>query len=67
MAQGRIEDRVAIITGGGPGIGKATAGLFGQKVRRCDRGDLSGSDGEQVAKSIGGPFVATDVREAKAP
>ena len=29
-------------------------------------GDLPGSDGEQVAKSIGGLFVATDVREAKA-
>ncbi len=29
-------------------------------------GDLPSSEGEQVAKSIGGLFVATDVREAKA-
>src|SRR5216684_4250489 len=66
MAQGRIADRVAIITGGGSGIGKATAELFAQEGAKVVIGDLPASAGEQVAKSIDGMFVATDVREAKA-
>src|SRR6266436_2044726 len=66
MAQGRIADRVAIITGGGSGIGKATAELFAQEGAKVVIGDLPSSTGEQVAKSIDGIFVATDVREAKA-
>ena len=66
MAQGRIADRVAIITGGGSGIGKATAELFAKEGAKVVIGDLPASAGEQVAKSIDGMFVATDVGEAKA-
>ena len=66
MAQGRIADRVAIITGGGSGIGKATAELFAKEGAKVVIGDLPASAGDQVAKSIDGMFVATDVREATA-
>lgn len=66
MAQGRIADRVAIITGGASGIGKATAELFAQEGAKVVIGDLPDSEGEKIAKQIGGMFVATDVREAKA-
>jgi NAD(P)-dependent dehydrogenase (short-subunit alcohol dehydrogenase family) len=66
MAQGRIADRVAIITGGASGIGKATAELFAQEGAKVVIGDLADSEGEKIAKQIGGMFVATDVREAKA-
>src|SRR5258708_25570295 len=65
MAEGRLANRVAIITGGASGIGKATAELFAEHGAKVVIGDLPNSEGEQVAKSIGGLFVATDVREAK--
>jgi NAD(P)-dependent dehydrogenase (short-subunit alcohol dehydrogenase family) len=65
MAQGRIADRVAIVTGAGSGIGKATAELFAQEGAKVIVADLANSPGEAVAKEIGGIFVATDVREPK--
>jgi meso-butanediol dehydrogenase/(S,S)-butanediol dehydrogenase/diacetyl reductase len=66
MAQGRIADRVAIVTGGGSGIGKATVELFAQEGAKVVIGDLPASAGEQVAKSVDGLFVPTDVRDPKA-
>ena len=59
MAQGRIADRIAIVTGGGSGIGKATAELFAQEGAKVVIGDLPTGEAEQVAKSIGGLFVPT--------
>ena len=66
MAQGRIADRIAIVTGGGSGIGKATAELFAQEGAKVVIGDLPSGEGDQVAQSIGGTFVPTDVRDPKA-
>jgi NAD(P)-dependent dehydrogenase (short-subunit alcohol dehydrogenase family) len=65
VAQGRIADRVAIVTGGGSGIGKATVEVFAQEGGRVIVGDLPDSAGEEVAKAIGGTFVATDVGDPK--
>ncbi len=63
---GKISGRIAIVTGGASGIGKATAELFAREGAKVVIGDLASSEGEKVAKEIGGTFVATDVREAKA-
>ena len=62
---GRIADRVAIVTGGASGIGKATVEVFAQEGAKVVIGDLAESEGEKVAKEIGGTFVATDVADPK--
>jgi len=66
MADGRIANKVAIVTGGGSGIGKATAELFSKEGAEVLIGDLPTSHGEQVAKAIGATFVATDVKNSQA-
>jgi NAD(P)-dependent dehydrogenase (short-subunit alcohol dehydrogenase family) len=65
MAQGRIEGKVAIVTGGASGIGRATAELFSQEGAKVVIGDLAESGGEESAKSLGAIFVPTDVRDPK--
>ena len=65
MAQGRIADQVAIVTGGASGIGKATVELFANEGAKVVVADLANSDGESVAKQAGGVFVATDVRDPR--
>jgi NAD(P)-dependent dehydrogenase (short-subunit alcohol dehydrogenase family) len=65
MAEGRLQNRVAIVTGGASGIGKATAELFVKEGAKVIIGDLASSKGAEVAQQIGATFVATDVRESK--
>jgi len=66
MAQGRLADRVAIVTGGASGIGKATAERFAAEGAKVVIGDLERSEGAKIAEKLGGLFVATDVGEAAA-
>lgn len=66
MAQGTIANRVAIVTGGGSGIGQATAERFAREGAKVVIGDLPDSNGAQVAQAVGGLFVPTDVRDPKA-
>ncbi len=65
----RLESKVALITGAGSGIGRATAELFGREGARVVVADLSVEGGEATVEAIrelGGDaiFVQADVSSA---
>ncbi|HVA69249.1 MAG TPA: SDR family NAD(P)-dependent oxidoreductase, partial [Candidatus Binataceae bacterium] len=49
---GRVAGKVALITGGGSGIGKATALLFGREGAKVVVADYNPEGGERTAKEI---------------
>ena len=64
---GRLDGKVAIITGGASGMGEATTQLFVKEGARVVVGDLQGEKGEALAASIGPEcaFVHTDVASSE--
>jgi 3alpha(or 20beta)-hydroxysteroid dehydrogenase len=54
-----LKDKVAVITGGASGIGKATGLRFSQAGAKVVLADIQ--DGSDVAREAGGIFVKTDV------
>jgi NAD(P)-dependent dehydrogenase (short-subunit alcohol dehydrogenase family) len=58
---GRLDGRVAVVTGGCSGIGLATVRRFAQEGARVVIGDLDDAGGERVAEEVGGAYVHCDV------
>src|SRR5689334_6371133 len=59
----RLQDRVAVITGAGSGIGLATARRFAAEGAKVIAVDLPEDAGKAVADEVGGEFVACDVSD----
>ena len=64
----RLEDKVAIVTGGAAGIGRAICELFAQEGAKVVLGDIDADGGRETAARIGdaggdATFVSTDVSQ----
>jgi NAD(P)-dependent dehydrogenase (short-subunit alcohol dehydrogenase family) len=57
----RLQDRVAVITGAGSGIGLASARRFAAEGARVVAVDIDKVAGQAAAEETGGAFVAADV------
>jgi NAD(P)-dependent dehydrogenase (short-subunit alcohol dehydrogenase family) len=59
----RLQDKVAIVTGAGRGIGEATARAMAAQGAKVVVAELDPATGERTAAEIGGLFVPCDVRD----
>ncbi len=62
----RLQGRVAVITGGGSGIGLASAHRLAAEGARVVVADVDEQAGRAAADAVGGTFVATDVTDPAA-
>src|ERR687892_1746732 len=60
---GRLEGKVAVITGGAGGIGRETARRFAEEDARICIADLADEPGNEVARELDGLYVHADVTD----
>jgi NAD(P)-dependent dehydrogenase (short-subunit alcohol dehydrogenase family) len=63
LVPGRLEHKVAVITGAGSGIGLATARRFAVEGAQVVCADIDEASGKAAATEVGGTFVAVDVTD----
>jgi len=63
MAERRLEGRTAIVTGGGSGIGLATARRFTEEGARVVLVDVDDNKGQLAAEDLGAHYVHCDVTD----
>ncbi|HWI38276.1 MAG TPA: 3-oxoacyl-ACP reductase family protein [Burkholderiales bacterium] len=61
----RLQDRVAIVTGGGHGLGRAYARRLAEEGAQLVIAELDGPAAERVAAEVGGIAVHTDVADER--
>lgn len=62
----RLKDRVALVTGGGAGIGKATAARFAEEGATIVICDVNATAGEAAAAELGADFTLVDISDRQA-
>jgi len=60
---GRLQDRVAIVTGGGSGIGLATVRRFAEEGAKVVVVDVSDESGRAAAEEVDGLYIRCDVTD----
>ncbi len=58
-----VAGKVALVTGGANGLGRAVVAALAERGARVVVADLDAAAGERVAGEVGGAFVATDVAD----
>ncbi|HEV7773142.1 MAG TPA: SDR family NAD(P)-dependent oxidoreductase [Conexibacter sp.] len=61
-----LRDRIALVTGGASGLGRATALALAAAGSEVVVADVDAAGGEQVAAQVGGHFVETDTSDLEA-
>jgi NAD(P)-dependent dehydrogenase (short-subunit alcohol dehydrogenase family) len=64
VAVGRLDGKVAVITGAASGIGRASARRFASEGALVCVADLADEPGKQVADEVGGLYLHADVTDA---
>ena len=62
---GKLQDRVAIITGAASGLGRGMAELFAEEGAKVVVADIQTESGEEVARSLGGSYLHCDVTDPR--
>jgi NAD(P)-dependent dehydrogenase (short-subunit alcohol dehydrogenase family) len=60
---GKLQDRIAIVTGSGSGIGRACAELFAKQGAKVVIADIDEQAGRAVAEDVGGIYLQVDVTD----